>query len=338
MALDCSSCTGAPTQPTAAIHRLDKPIRDIGKHLLATPSGKDGAAAPMPEKRAIGPRDAASHRETSRQHRALEYAQPLMRLAIVTGANRGLGLETGRRLAEGGYEVVFGARRRQDAEEVVRELSTGGLAARSAALDVTSPADVDALAAALKGEQRTVDVLVNNAGIALKGFDATVARRTLDTNYTGAARVTDAMLPLLAPGARVVMVSSGLGEVSCLAAPLRRRFLAEDLGRAPLDALVEEFVRDVQSGTHSAKGWPSSAYSVSKVALNALVRVLVRELGPGSSVRINAVCPGWVRTDMGGRGAPRSLAEGARSILWATAIEPAGPTGGFFRDGQRIGW
>jgi NAD(P)-dependent dehydrogenase (short-subunit alcohol dehydrogenase family) len=92
----------------------------------------------------------------------------------------------------------------------------------------------------------------------------------------------------------------------------------------------------VERGRHSRSGWPSSAYRVSKVSLNALVRILARELGP-RRIRVNAVCPGWVRTDMGGAGATRSVEKGAASIVWAAALED-GPTGGFFRDGQPIPW
>jgi len=259
-------------------------------------------------------------------------------LAVVTGATRGLGLESARRLAERGLEVVLGARRLADGERVARSLAARDLLVRAAALDVCAPDDLAALADSLRRAGRTVDILVNNAGIALDGFDATVARRTIDTNYHGAARVTDALLPLCAPDARIVMVSSGLGAVSAVGPALRRRFLAEDLGRAELDGLVEEFVGQVVAGTHAKNGWPSSAYAVSKVALNALVRVLARTLGPSSTLRVNAVCPGWVQTDMGGRSAPRTVAEGARSILWATALGPDGPTGGFFRDGAPIPW
>jgi NAD(P)-dependent dehydrogenase (short-subunit alcohol dehydrogenase family) len=137
-------------------------------------------------------------------------------------------------------------------------------------------------------------------------------------------------------GGSVVMVSSGLGEVSCLAPLLRKRFVSPGLARDELVALVRSFVRDVETGRHTEAGWPSSAYQVSKVGLNALTRVLARELAP-RRVRVNAVCPGWVRTDMGGAGATRSVEDGATSIVWAAALED-GPTGGFFRDGRPIPW
>jgi carbonyl reductase 1 len=123
---------------------------------------------------------------------------------------------------------------------------------------------------------------------------------------------------------------------SCLAPALRERLFSPELTRDDLVQLVRTFVADVESGRHTAAGWPSSAYRVSKVGLNALTRVLARELAP-RRIRVNAVCPGWVRTDMAGAGATRSVEAGAASIVWAAARED-GPTGGFFRDGRPIPW
>ncbi|HEV8547406.1 MAG TPA: SDR family oxidoreductase, partial [Polyangiaceae bacterium] len=180
------------------------------------------------------------------------------------------------------------------------------------------------------------DVLVNNAGISLDGFDAKQAERTLDTNYRGAARVTDTFLPLLSPHANVVMVSSGMGELSAVSPELRQRLLAPLLDRPLLDAYLNDFLDRVRAGGRDLGGWPRNAYRVSKIALNALTRILARELPSGP--RVNAVCPGWVRTRMGGPGASRSLAQGARSIVWAATLGDAGPTGGFFRDGRELDW
>ena len=242
------------------------------------------------------------------------------RVALVTGASRGLGLEVGRQLTERGLRVIFTSRSvaHEDAEH--------------RPLDVSDPASVRALADALGTD---LDVLVNNAGIALRGFNAEVARRTLDVNFFGALRVTDALLPRIRDGGTIVMVSSGMGEVSALAPRLRQRVLSPSLTKNELVELVQSFVQDVERGQHEAAGWPSSAYRVSKVALNALTRILARELAP-RRIRVNAVCPGWVRTDMGGSGASRSVEVGARSIVWAALAD--GPTGGFFRDGRAIDW
>lgn len=201
-------------------------------------------------------------------------------------------------------------------------------------LDVTSDDSVAALAKRLTDDGAKLDVLVNNAGISMDGFDANVARGTLDVNFFGALRVTTALEPLLVQGARVVMVSSGLGELDGLDKRLRARFADPALTKAQLVELAREFVDDVAAGRHRERGWPSSAYRVSKVSLNALTRILAKELAP-RGISVVAVCPGWVATDMGGAGAPRGVAEGALSILWGT--EPgAGPSGGFFRDGRQL--
>jgi carbonyl reductase 1 len=243
-----------------------------------------------------------------------------MRTALVTGASRGLGLETCRQLEARGLRVI--------------PTSRAGGAGRQ--LDVADERSIAALAAALAQDGVTLDVLVNNAGISMRGFDAEVARRTIDVNFLGALHVTEALLPRLRDGGNVVMVSSGLGALSALSPALQARFLDAALSRDALVELAESFVRDVERGRHTAAGWPSSAYAVSKVSLNALARVLARDLAP-RRIRVNAVCPGWVRTDMGGRGAPRALEEGAASIVWAAAAED-GPSGGFFRDGRAIDW
>jgi NAD(P)-dependent dehydrogenase (short-subunit alcohol dehydrogenase family) len=258
-------------------------------------------------------------------------------LAVVTGANRGLGREVCRQLAATGYEAILTGRDPVQGAAAAAQLSQQGLAVVFRPLDVTDDASAARLADDLTRTGAVVDVLVNNAAIAMKGFNAEVARRTVDTNFYGAARVTDALLPHFAAGARVVMVSSGLGQLSAVGPALKRRFTDAKLTRAGLAALVEQFVADVAADRHGREGWPSSAYNVSKVALNALTRLLVPTLKK-RGVLVNAVCPGWVRTDMGGRGASRSIEEGANSIVWAAALGPDGPTGGFFRDGHKLAW
>ena len=255
------------------------------------------------------------------------------RTALVTGASRGLGLETCRQLAAAGYRVLLTSRADSGAA-AARRLAADGLAVEHRRLDVTDPASVAALGAALAGT--SIDVLVNNAGISMKGFDAEVARRTLEVNFFGALRVTDALLPLIPDGGTIVMVSSGMGELASLGADLRDRFTRPGLTKDELVTLMRSFVRDVEAGRHAELGWPSSGYRVSKIGLNALVRILAPELA-ARRIRVNAVCPGWVRTDMGGPGASRSVERGAASIVWAATLED-GTTGGFFRDGRAIPW
>ena len=221
------------------------------------------------------------------------------------------------------------ARDLEAACEAARALGRG---ARAVQLDVADPTGPARVLNEL-GDAVALDALVNNAGASFDGFDADVARRTLETNYAGAVRVTEALRPRLAPNANVVMVSSGMGELSAFSTEIRRRFLAPDLTRAALDELVGEFVSRVRAGGDLG-GWPKNAYRVSKAALNAYVRTLSRELPPGQ--RVNAVCPGWVRTRMGGSAASRSVEEGARGIVWAATLGEGAPSGGFFRDGRAI--
>ena len=263
------------------------------------------------------------------------------RTALVTGANRGLGLETARQLAGEGYQVIVTSREAGAARAAAEALAKGKAAAGSVtalpvSLDVADPASIAAAAEHLRAAGTAIDVLVNNAGISMNGFNAEVARGTTEVNFLGPLRVTEALLPLMPAGGTIVMVSSGMGELSGVDDGLRARFIDPALTRDGLVALVEEFVADVAAGRHRERGWPSSGYRVSKIALNALVRVWAPAL-EARQIIINAVCPGWVRTDMGGRGASRSVEKGAASIVWA-ATRVGEPTGGFFRDGRRIDW
>jgi NAD(P)-dependent dehydrogenase (short-subunit alcohol dehydrogenase family) len=259
-----------------------------------------------------------------------------VRTVLVTGANRGLGRETARQLGGRGFRVIGTARTDRDLETMKQALRTDDGEADARSLDVSSGASISALASGIVRDSVRLDVLVNNAGIALDGFDARVAQRTLDVNFFGVMGLTDRLAPSILDGGSIVMVSSGLGELACVSPALRKRFLAPELTRAELVAMMRGFVADVENGRHVAAGWPSSAYRVSKVGLNALTRLLAWELR-GRRIRVNAVCPGWVRTDLGGAGADRSVEDGASSIVATSALD-GGPTGGFFRDGEPIDW
>jgi len=228
-------------------------------------------------------------------------------VAMVTGANRGIGLEVVRQLAGDGYRAILGARDPAKGEAAAELLRAKGLDVEARRLDVADPAGVAAFGAALERDHERLDVLVNNAAIDYdtwqSGADADLdlVREALETNLLGAWRTAQACLPLLrrSTSARIVNVSSGGGALT-----------------------------DMGGGT--------PAYRVSKTALNALTRILAAELR-GDGILVNSVCPGWVATDMGGRGG-RPVAQGAASVMWAVRIDDDGPTGGFFRDGRRIDW
>src|SRR5881296_2942874 len=256
-------------------------------------------------------------------------------VALATGANRGLGLETSRQLRDKGFRVVLTSRDVKKGTAATHRLDPAGGDVLYHQLDVTDRGSISALAKNLPGLASRLDVLVNNAGVGSWGADRRQSIRTIETNYFGSRDVTDALLPFIPRGGRVVMVSSGLGELSYLGRDLRSKFADPSLTRPSLDALVASYLSVLEAGEAKSSGWPS-AYSVSKVALNSLTRILARELA-SRGIRVNSVCPGWVRTDMGGRGASRSVPVGARSFVLGVML-PDDVTGGFFRDGKKILW
>lgn len=260
-----------------------------------------------------------------------------VKTALVTGANRGLGYETARQLAGRGYHLIATARDPDKGEQASRRIGEEtGQEVEFLRLDVSDSASIRAVGTSLEERGCRIDLLVNNAGVAIDGFNEEIARRTIDTNFYGPMRLTEELLPLMPQGATIVMVSSGAGELSILSEELKERFTEPALTRRSLGELVESFVNAVAAGRHGEEGWPSYAYGVSKAALNAYVRLLAPELAD-RHIRVNAVCPGWVRTDMGGSSATRSLEEGTSSILWAALLDEE-RTGGFYRDGKAIAW
>lgn len=255
--------------------------------------------------------------------------------AIVTGAGRGIGRAEALLLAAEGAHVTVNDVDADAAEVVVKEIVHAGGVAASNIDDVSTWSGAESAVEAVIEREGKLDVLVNNAGIGSWEHDRQIAARTIAVNYIGSRDVTDALVPLIPSGGRVVMVSSGLGELSYLGRDLRSRFADPSLTRSELESLVASYLKAVEAGEDKRAGWPS-AYSVSKIALNALTRILARELSP-QGIRVNSVCPGWVRTDMGGPRATRSVQVGARSIVLG-AMLPADVTGGFFRDGKKISW
>jgi NAD(P)-dependent dehydrogenase (short-subunit alcohol dehydrogenase family) len=244
------------------------------------------------------------------------------RIAVVTGANRGIGREVARQLGARGLRVIATSR---------------APGSGFATLDVEDRASIQDFARAQA--ESGVDIVVNNAGASFDGFDASIAARTLAVNFFGPMHLTDALLPSMRAGARIVMVSSGMGKLSSLGPALRERFEDPSLVRAGLLDLLDSFVRDVGAGVHGRHGWPSNAYSVSKIGLNALVRVLARELeGDPRGILVNSADPGWVRTRMGGRAAPLSVEDGAKTPVYLALLPAGGPTGAFFAREREIGF
>ncbi len=228
------------------------------------------------------------------------------KVGVVSGGNRGIGFAVVRGLAEGGVTVVLGSRDPAKGEDAAAKLREDGLDVRAHQLDVTDQESVDRLARFVEDELGRCDVLVNNAGINRHAraaeMDTAVAEEVWQTNALGAWRLAVALVPQMRRGGwgRIVNVSSGAGSLASM-------------------------------------GSYAPAYSVSKAALNAITRVLAAELR-GEGILVNSVSPGWVSTDMGGPSAPRTVEQGAESVLWAVRIPDDGPTGGFFQDGESVPW
>lgn len=249
----------------------------------------------------------------------------MTRTALVTGGNRGIGQEVARSLASDGWDVLVAARDRakgQDAAARLRKETGGRL--KAVELDVTRDDSVETAVRKLRDGAIRIDALINNAGIygAARGRDGVA--RTIETNFFGPLRVTLGLLPLLRDGGTVTNVTSGLGELSHLDESHRQLLADPELTRDVLERRMRAYAR-------GGEAWGTDAYGVSKAALNALTRILAHELAP-RRIRVNATCPGWVRTDLGGRNAPRSVAQGAASVLFGVT---APDTGGIFRDGRR---
>ncbi|HEV8429916.1 MAG TPA: SDR family oxidoreductase [Pyrinomonadaceae bacterium] len=230
------------------------------------------------------------------------------KVALVTGANRGIGLEVVHQLAHLGFTVLLGSRDRAKGEEAAKRFIDEGLQITAVQLDVTDQKSIDDLKRSIQERFSKLDVLVNNAAILYDSWqraisaDLNIVREAFETNTLGAWKMSQAFIPLLRRSShgRIVNVSS-------------------------------------ESGSLDSMGGGTPAYAVSKVALNALTRMLADELR-GDRILVNSVCPGWVATDMGGPNAPRTIEEGASSVVWAVTLPDDGPTGGFFRDGKPLPW
>lgn len=228
-------------------------------------------------------------------------------IALVTGANRGLGREIVRQLSKRGMTVILGARDPGKGEKAAAEISSDSGEILPRRLDVTDQTTIDALASEVEERFGRLDVLVNNAGVHYDSYqqaldaDLSVVEEAFTTNTLGPWRMCQAFVPLLRNSGygRLVNVSSGAGTLN-----------------------------GMRAGT--------PAYKVSKAAVNALTLMLASELA-GTGILVNAAGPGWTATDMGGSGG-RSVEDGAASIVWAATLPDDGPSGGFFRDGEPLSW
>jgi NAD(P)-dependent dehydrogenase (short-subunit alcohol dehydrogenase family) len=256
--------------------------------------------------------------------------------ALVTGANRGLGLETCRQLGRLGWRVWLTARDATEGQRACDQLRAEGLDIQFEHLDVASRESISTVVERLGRQGVRLSALVNNAGIVLDGFNAHVAEYTVAVNFFGPLYVTESLLPLLEAHARIVMVASSLAELQHHPPSLCRRFDPPP-PKEQLLALERAFIEDVRNGVYQERGWPCSAYRVSKLGLNALTRLLAEELKP-RNLLVNAIFPGWVRTRMGGPHAARTVERGAATLVWGATLPPDGPTGGFFKDRRPIPW
>jgi NAD(P)-dependent dehydrogenase (short-subunit alcohol dehydrogenase family) len=227
------------------------------------------------------------------------------RIALVSGGNRGIGLEVCRQLGERRITVIMGSRDAEQGREAAAGLPDGVVVHQ---LDVADPESVERLARSVEEEFGRLDILVNNAAISnddgQSGADADLDRvkEALEANLFGAWRLCEVAIPMMRRNGygRIVNVSTGLASL-------------EDMGGG------------------------SPGYRVSKTALNVLTRILASELR-GSGILVNAVNPGWVQTDMGGSRATRTVEEGAEALVWAATLPNNGPNSGFFRDREPVAW
>lgn len=245
--------------------------------------------------------------------------QQLKKISLVTGANRGLGLETCRRLAEMDHTVILTSRDMTKGKAAAQNLSKKGLQIYYHPLDVTDIQSIQTIRTYVEDGFGRLDILINNAGIFLDTTDVTdletvqkltspfqakreVLIQTFKTNTLGPFFMCQTFIPLMIKNryGRVVNVTSQLGQLSTM-----------------------------------GSGWTS--YRISKTALNAVTRIFAKET-EGMNILVNSVHPGWVQTDMGGPSAPKSVAEGVETILWASTLPKGGPTGLFFKDKEPISW
>ncbi|XP_024022724.1 (+)-neomenthol dehydrogenase-like isoform X1 [Morus notabilis] len=285
-----------------------------------------------------------------------------IRYAVVTGANKGIGFETVRKLASNGVTVILTARDEKRGLEAVEKLKENGLSDKVLfhQLDVTDPTSIASLADFVKTRFGKLDILVNNAGtgVARADIDAVLAfsrnssgaqeqtdvsrtvtptyesaEECLQTNYYGAKRTAEALFPLLqlSDSPRIVNVSSGAGKLERISNDWAKEVLsdAESLTEDKIGEFLTDFLKDVKEASLESKGWPTllTAYSVSKAAMNAYTRILAKK---HPNFLINCVCPGFVKTDINFNTGILPVEEGAASLVRLALLPNDGPSGLWF--------
>ena len=238
------------------------------------------------------------------------------KVALVTGANKGIGFEIARQLAQLDITVLMGARGQDRGISACEHLRSSGLDVHFIPVDVTRVISLEAAIGKIRDDFRRLDILVNNAGIQIDtqsgilDLDPVIFQNTLETNVFGPLLLAQAAIPIMKANGygRIVNMASTLGSLTEIASP-----------DSPHHAVL------------------SPAYRLSKTLLNGITVLLAKELR-GSNILVNSVCPGWVRTDMGGDEAPLTPEQGADTPVWLATLTDDGPTGGFFRERQPIPW
>jgi NAD(P)-dependent dehydrogenase (short-subunit alcohol dehydrogenase family) len=238
------------------------------------------------------------------------------RVALVTGANRGIGFEIAKKLAAQEITVLIGARNQEQGIKAQEQLRRHQLDVHFLFLDVTDAMSIQSALGRIKDDFRRLDILVNNAGIMIDSktgiteLSVTIFQNTLETNVLGPLLLGQACIPLMKANnyGRIVNISSTLGSLTDIASP-------------------DSSYAEVQA----------PAYRLSKMVLNGITVLLAAEMR-GTNILVNSACPGWVRTSMGGDQAPLSPEQGADTPVWLATLPDGGPNGGFFRERQPIPW
>ncbi|PKK64751.1 hypothetical protein RhiirC2_756175 [Rhizophagus irregularis] len=287
------------------------------------------------------------------------------KIALVTGANKGIGYAIVRNLAlryaqrssdNPPLTIFLTARDPNRGQESLRKIKQE-LKSKQILKDENGNVDIKFLRMDLIDEQSIkdvkqilanengLDILINNAAIAfgIGEFDINVVRSTLATNFYGTLNLCNQLYPLIRPNGRLINISSSVGMLKTLSSPeLQKEFSREDLDIDELIGLMKKFENDVENNQWIKEGWPSKAYSVSKVGLNAMTKIFARRAdSEGKNILVHACCPGWVATDMGGPNAPRNIDQGAETPIYLALDEnvvPETKNGEFWRNKQVVPW